>query len=115
LHSAAASTENSWLKYAPIRVRRGRGQLDLRRHAVLHQLVVVLEGRQQVVVPAREAGQHVVEQPGGLRLVELQDALDQAGGPVLHHLGVFAGHEQLDHHAPVVRLHDDVVPGDEGL
>jgi hypothetical protein len=91
----------------------GRRQRDVRRHPVADQVVVVLEDTADVVVPAGEPGQHVVQHLRGLVLVELQDPLDQAGGAVVHELGVLARHEEFDHHALIVRRHGQVQPGGE--
>ena len=64
---------------------------------------MVLEDAADVVVPPGEPGQHVVQHLGRFVLVELQDPLDQAGGPVVHELRVLARNEQFDHHALIVR------------
>jgi hypothetical protein len=89
---------------------RGGRQRDVGRHPVADHVVVVGEHAEQVVVAAGEPGLHVVEQPDRLVLVQPQDALDQPGRAVLHQLRVLAGHEQLDHHAPRVRLHHQRMP-----
>jgi hypothetical protein len=90
---------------------RGGREVAVPAGAVVDQVVVVAEGGLDVVVAATEAVHRLPQQPTGLGLVETGDAVDDGAGAAVHERGVFAGYEEFDDDAPVVRGQHQVEPG----